>query len=49
VRQLRQDPHNFIIAVVRDPSAATLKPFLGANVVAVKADLLDLESFPVCD
>jgi len=47
VKQLRQDPRNFIIAVVRDPESATLKPLLGPKVVAVKGDLTDLDSFPV--
>ncbi|KAH9222550.1 hypothetical protein DL95DRAFT_354257 [Leptodontidium sp. 2 PMI_412] len=47
VRQLTQDPSNFVIAVVRDPSKATqLIPLLGPNVVAVKGELGDFDSFP---
>ncbi|KAE8444328.1 hypothetical protein EG329_000638 [Mollisiaceae sp. DMI_Dod_QoI] len=46
VKQLSQDPQNFIIAVVRDPETVTaLKPLLGPKVVVVKGDISDLDSF----
>ncbi|KAE9374849.1 NAD(P)-binding protein [Stipitochalara longipes BDJ] len=46
VKQLSQDPSNFIVAVVRNPSTATqLQPLLSSKVVAVKADLGDFDSF----
>jgi hypothetical protein len=36
-----------VIAVARNPSTATaLRPLLGANAVAVKADLADFDLFP---
>jgi hypothetical protein len=48
VKQLSQDPQNFIIAVVREPGTAELlKPLLGPNVVAVKGNISDLNSFSV--
>jgi len=47
VKQLSRDPENFVIAVVRNPdSAGSLKPLLGKNVVAVKGDVVDHDSFP---
>lgn len=49
VRQLSQDPTNFIIAVVRNPDKIELlRPFLGREtVIAVKGDVSDIQSFPV--
>jgi hypothetical protein len=48
VKQLAQDPQNFVISVVRDPSKATqLQPHLGPRVVAIKADLGAFDSFPL--
>jgi NAD(P)-dependent dehydrogenase (short-subunit alcohol dehydrogenase family) len=47
VKQLTQDPQNFVIAVVRNPDTATqLKPLLGDKAVAVKADISDFDSLP---
>jgi len=47
VRQLSQDPNNFIIALARNPDTATqLKPLLGPNVVPLKADITKLDTFP---
>jgi len=47
VKQLSRHPENFIIAVVRNPdSAQSLKPLLGQNVVAVRGDVADFDSFP---
>ena len=48
MKQLGQDPNNFIIALARNPDKATqLKPLLGPNVVPLKADIADFDSFPV--
>jgi uncharacterized protein YbjT (DUF2867 family) len=48
VEQLRQNPDNFVIAVVRNPDTSEkLKPLLGPNVVVVKGDVTDFDSFPV--
>ena len=48
VRQLSQDPKNFVIAVVRNPdNAGLLKPLLGPSTVSVKGDIADVDSFPV--
>jgi hypothetical protein len=48
VRQLSQDPKNFIIAVVRNPDKADLlTPLLGPRVVSVQSDVTDIDSFPV--
>ncbi|KAL6405999.1 NAD(P)(+)-binding protein & short chain dehydrogenase [Ilyonectria robusta] len=47
VEQLSQNSENFVIALVRNPDAAErLKPFLGPQVVAVKGDVSDFDSFP---
>jgi len=47
VKQLSSNAENFVIALVRNPnSAESLKPFLGRNVVAVKGDVADFDSFP---
>jgi len=47
VKQLSQDPQNFIIAVVRNTQTATnLKSLLGPKVVAVKGDITDVDSLP---
>jgi len=47
VKQLTQDPQNFVIAVVRNPDTATqLKPLLGPKVAAVKADIGDFDCLP---
>lgn len=48
MKQLTKEPKNFIIAVVRNPDAATeLKPYLGTSVVVVKGDTSAVDSFPV--
>jgi hypothetical protein len=48
VRQLNQDPKNFIIALVRNPEKADLlRPFLGSGVVAIEGDVTNVDSFPV--
>ena len=48
VRQLSQDPKNFIIAAVRNPDTATLlKPLLSSRVVSIQGDVADIDSFPV--
>jgi hypothetical protein len=48
VRQLSQDPKNFIIALVRNPEKADLlRPFLGSRVVAIEGDVANVDSFPV--
>jgi len=47
VRQLSQDPKNFIIAAVRNPDNATLlKPLLSSRVVSIQGDVADIDSFP---
>jgi hypothetical protein len=49
VRQLGQDPKNFIIALVRNPEKADLlKPLLGSKIVSLQGDISDIDSFPVC-
>jgi hypothetical protein len=49
VRQLGQDPNNFIIALVRNPEKADLlKPLLGSKIVSLQGDISDIDSFPVC-
>jgi hypothetical protein len=49
VKQLSRDPENFVVALARNPdSAQGLKPLLGQNVVAVRGDVADFDSFPVC-
>lgn len=48
VRQLSQDPQNFIIAIVRNPSKADLlTPLLGSRVITIQGDVADINSFPV--
>jgi hypothetical protein len=48
VKQLSSDPNNLILAIARDPDNATaLKPFVGPQVVPIKGDIADIESFPV--
>jgi hypothetical protein len=48
VKQLRQDPKNLIIAVVRNPDKADLlNPFHGPGLVTVQGDVADTKSFPV--
>jgi uncharacterized protein YbjT (DUF2867 family) len=48
VRQLSQDPKNFIIALVRNPEKADLlRPFLRPGVVAIEGDVSNVDSFPV--
>jgi len=47
VKQLSRNQENFVIALVRNPdSAQNLNPLLGQNVVTVKGDVGDFESFP---
>ncbi|KAH7146079.1 short chain dehydrogenase [Dactylonectria macrodidyma] len=47
VEQLSQNSENFVIALVRNPDTAErLKPLLGPQVVAVKGDVSDFDSFP---
>ncbi|KAI5460611.1 hypothetical protein BGZ63DRAFT_358443 [Mariannaea sp. PMI_226] len=47
VEQLSQNPENFVIALVRNPDTAErLKPFLGPQVVAIKGDVSEFDSFP---
>lgn len=47
VRQLGQDPKNFIIALVRNPEKADLlKPLLGSKIVSLQGDISDIDSFP---
>lgn len=48
VKQLSQDPNNFVVAVVRNPDKADLlAPLLGPRVVSVQGDVADIDSFPV--
>jgi NAD(P)-dependent dehydrogenase (short-subunit alcohol dehydrogenase family) len=48
VRQLSQDPKNFIIALVRNPEKADLlQPFLGSGVVAIESNVTNVDLFPV--
>ncbi|KAH7184314.1 short chain dehydrogenase [Fusarium oxysporum] len=47
VEQLSQNSENFVIALVRNPDTAErLKTLLGPQVVAVKGDVSDFDSFP---
>ncbi|KFX99382.1 hypothetical protein V490_01819 [Pseudogymnoascus sp. VKM F-3557] len=47
VKQLSQDPNNFVVAVVRNPDKADLlAPLLGPRVVSVQGDVADINSFP---
>ncbi|KAH6975178.1 hypothetical protein BKA56DRAFT_733503 [Ilyonectria sp. MPI-CAGE-AT-0026] len=47
VEQLSRNSENFVIALVRNPDTAErLKPLLGPQVVAVKGDVSDFDSFP---
>lgn len=48
VKQLSSDPNNLVLAIARDPDNATaLNPFVGSQVVPIKGDITDIESFPV--